>query len=124
MNETIETIRSGLITTGELTEELLNWISLLIIIWGVIISMKRSVMERKHVTGDHPRHTYFRRMFGGWLVVALEFLLAADIIGTLIAPNTEQLIQLGSVAVIRTFLNYFLNKELNEEVNLQKEQKK
>ena len=124
MNETIETIRSGLITAGELTEELLNWISLLIIIWGVIISMKRSVMERKHLSGDHPRHTYFRRMFGGWLVVALEFLLAADIIGTLIAPNTQQLIQLGAVAVIRTFLNYFLNKELNEEVNLQKEQKK
>ena len=55
-------------------------------------------------------------MFGGWLVVALEFLLAADIIGTLIAPNTAQLIQLGAIAVIRTFLNYFLNKELNEEL--------
>ena len=116
MKEFIETIRSGLILVGELTEELLNWISLLVIIWGVFISLKRSLTERRHLTGDHPRHSYFRRMFGGWLVVALEFLLAADIIGTLIAPNTAQLIQLGAIAVIRTFLNYFLNKELNEEL--------
>ena len=124
MNETIETIRSGLITVGELTEELLNCLSLLVIIWGVIISLKRSVTERRHLSGDHPRHSYFRRMLGGWLVVALEFLLAADIVGTLIAPNTEQLIQLGAVALIRTFLNYFLNKELNEELALPVERKK
>ena len=55
-------------------------------------------------------------LFGGWLVVALEFLLAADIVGTLTDPNTKQLIELGVVALIRTFLNYFLNKELNEEL--------
>jgi uncharacterized membrane protein len=53
-------------------------------------------------------------MFGGWLIVALEFQLAADIVGTIIAPTTSQMIQLGAVALIRTFLNYFLNKELRE----------
>jgi uncharacterized membrane protein len=54
-------------------------------------------------------------VFGGWLVVALEFQLAADIVGTIISPSTAHLIELGVVAVIRTFLNYFLNKELNEQ---------
>lgn len=61
---------------------------------------------------------YFRMLFGGWLVVALEFQLAADIVGTIISPSTEHLIELGAIALIRTFLNYFLSKELNEEMEL------
>ena len=54
-------------------------------------------------------------IFGGWLVVALEFQLAADIVGTMVTPTTAHLIELGAIALIRTFLNYFLNKELKEE---------
>ena len=116
MYSLIETIRSGLKTAGELTETLFNCISLLIIIWGVIISLKRSLTRTEIPGVDHSSHKYFRRMFGGWLVVALEFLLASDIVGTLTDPNTKQLIELGVVALIRTFLNYFLNKELKEEL--------
>jgi uncharacterized membrane protein len=54
-------------------------------------------------------------IFGGWLVVALEFQLAADIVGTIVSPTTAHLIELGAIAVIRTFLNYFLGRELGEE---------
>jgi uncharacterized membrane protein len=46
--------------------------------------------------------------------LALEFQLASDIIKTTIAPTYEHLVQLGAIAVIRTFLNYFLSKELKE----------
>jgi uncharacterized membrane protein len=45
----------------------------------------------------------------------LEFQLAADIVGTIVSPTTGHLIELGAVAVIRTFLNYFLGKELREQ---------
>ena len=72
-------------------------------------------------------HTYFRRSFGGWLVVALELQLAADIVGTIISPTYEELIQVGAVAIMRTFLNYFLEKELreqNETLKLREETKK
>jgi uncharacterized membrane protein len=61
-----------------------------------------------------PLFTRLRMHFGGWLVLALEFQLASDIIKTTTSPTYEHLIQLGAVAVIRTFLNYFLSKELNE----------
>jgi len=54
-------------------------------------------------------------LFGGWLVVALEFQLAADIVGTIVSPTTAHLIELGAIALIRTFLNYFLNNELREQ---------
>ena len=115
MNEVIESIRSGLYAVGELAELILNALSLLTIVVGVILSFIRSNQERQIFKGPHPRHTIFRRNFGGWLVVSLEFQLAADIVGTLISPTYEKLIILGAVAVIRTFLNYFLVKELNED---------
>ncbi len=115
MNEFMETIRSNLNKWGELTELLLNALSLLFIVAGVVISLIRSFQYRKRYHGDHPLHTYFRMIFGGWLVVALEFQLAADIVGTMVSPTTAHLIELGAIALIRTFLNYFLNKELKEE---------
>ena len=61
-----------------------------------------------------PLHNRLRLKFGGWLALALEFQLASDILKTTIAPTYENLIQLGAIAIIRTFLNYFLNKELKE----------
>ena len=115
MHELIETIRSGLDTWGELAEIILNALSLLCILAGVVISLVRSIQYRQRNPGDHPLHTRFRMIFGGWLVIALEFQLAADIVGTIVSPTTAHLIELGAIAVIRTFLNYFLNKELKEE---------
>ena len=114
MKELVENIRNGLDSWGELTEVILNAISLLCIVAGVVLSLVRGIEERRRSTSDHPLHTYFRMIFGGWLVVALEFQLAADIVGTIVSPTTAHLVELGAIALIRTFLNYFLGKELNE----------
>jgi|SRR5688572_2850513 len=115
MDELVENIRTVLFDSGELVEALLNALSLLVIIVAVVNSLLLSIREKNKMPGDHPLHTYFRRAFGGWLVVALELQLAADIVGTIITPTYPQLIQLGAIAVIRTFLNYFLGKELHEQ---------
>ena len=115
MNDLIETIKYNLDKWGELFEVLLNAISLLCIIAGVIFSLAQAIRERQRLPGPHPMHTYFRRTFGGWLVVALEFQLAADIVGTIVSPTTAHLVELGAIAIIRTFLNYFLGRELREE---------
>ena len=55
-----------------------------------------------------------RLMLSRFLVLALEFQLAADILATASEPSWEQLGRLGAIAVIRTFLNYFLSKEVKE----------
>jgi uncharacterized membrane protein len=52
--------------------------------------------------------------FGRWLVAGLTFQLAADIIGTSVAPSWEEVGKLGAIAVIRTFLNFFLERDLAE----------
>ena len=52
--------------------------------------------------------------FGMWLLLGLEFTLAADVIRTVIAPSWTEIGQLGAIAVIRTFLNYFLERDLEK----------
>jgi uncharacterized membrane protein len=52
--------------------------------------------------------------YGRWLVAGLSFQLAADIIGTSIAPTWQEVGQLGAIAAIRTFLNFFLERDLTE----------
>lgn len=47
-----------------------------------------------------------------WLVLALEFLLAADILRTVAAPTWEDIGKLATIIVLRTVLNYFLSKEI------------
>lgn len=54
-----------------------------------------------------------RIRLGRWLAVALEFELAADILGTAIAPSWQEIGQLASIIVLRTALNYFLQKEID-----------
>ena len=61
-----------------------------------------------------------RLRFGVWLAIALEFQLGADIVATTIAPTFEALGKLGTIAAIRTFLNYFLNQELAEQLEVQR----
>ena len=52
--------------------------------------------------------------FAIWLLLGLEFELAADIIRTAIAPTWNDIGQLAAIGVIRTFLNYFLEKDLDK----------
>ena len=49
---------------------------------------------------------------GAWLVLGLEFELAADVVRTVVAPSWRELGELGAIAVIRTFLNYFRERDL------------
>nr|WP_263858136.1 DUF1622 domain-containing protein [Waterburya agarophytonicola] len=51
---------------------------------------------------------------GTALSLSLEFLLAADIAATAVAPTWEKLGQLAAISAIRTFLNFFLQREIHE----------
>jgi uncharacterized membrane protein len=52
--------------------------------------------------------------FGIWLLLGLEFELAADIIRTAIAPSWNDIGQLAAIATIRTVLNHFLEKDIEK----------
>ncbi len=51
--------------------------------------------------------------FAVWILLALEFALAADIIRSAVSPSWEEIGKLAAIAAIRTALNWFLSKDLD-----------
>jgi uncharacterized membrane protein len=69
-------------------------------------------------TAGHRKAIWAR--FGVWLLLGLEFELAADIVRSIISPTWMEIGQLAAIAVIRTFLNYFLEQDLEKYPNEQR----
>jgi len=94
---------------------LLNIVGALIIIWGAIISLLNFIRTE---IGDRNKtmqlNEIVRIRLGGYLVLALEFFIAGDIIKTIITPTWESLGILGAIVVIRTVLSYFLTMDLKK----------
>lgn len=47
-----------------------------------------------------------------WVMVGLEFLLAADLVSTVVSPSWDELGRLATIAAIRTLLGFFLGRDL------------
>jgi uncharacterized membrane protein len=121
MMEWFESLESALFGVATLGELLLEFISVGCVLFGVFKTIQFSIkLVRRHVTFPFIQ---LRTSFGIWLALALEFQLGADILATTIAPSQQTLIQLGAIALIRTFLNYFLNKELEKQIEFQEKAK-
>src|SRR5262245_56291639 len=87
--------------------------AVIIVAYGCIeafIQLTRVVVTR---TATHGARKAIWRRLGVWLLIGLEFELAADIIGSVISPSWQDIGELGAIAVVRTFLNYFLEKDLD-----------
>ena len=94
-------------------------IALLVILWGVI----KGVVEviRIEVTGrkreedrEYQLLGLARYHIGYHLLLGLEFLIAADIVNTILRPTLEELAILGIIVVIRIVIGYFLGKEVSD----------
>ena len=99
---------------------LIDAVALVVILIGtveVIVGIVRlSFGTRSH---ELMRDTWLS--YARWLVAALTFQLAADIIETSISSSWETIARVGAIAVIRTFLNYFLDRDLIEVRTRQRE---
>src|SRR5215467_4066972 len=88
----------------------------LMIGYGALEAVVTLLIPRGRKEGDrlfHKRREIFLR-FGVWLLLGLEFELAADIVRSAISPSWSDIGQLGAIAAIRTFLNYFLERDIRE----------
>jgi hypothetical protein len=74
------------------------------------------VAARGDQSGDRPtrcgREIWIK--FATWILLALEFALAADLVRTAVAPTWDDISKLAVIATIRTMLNYFLAKDIAE----------
>jgi uncharacterized membrane protein len=94
------------------TAAVLEAAAVLIVAVGAVAAVARGARA------PSSRHAAFGRQklvfltLGAWLVLGLEFELAGDVVRSVFAPTWRDLGELGAIAVIRTFLNYFLERDL------------
>ena len=88
-----------------------EFIAVVVIVIGAIQAIASAVVDLLRKRAPLAPLVVFRG-FAGWLVLALEFLLAADILRTAISPTWNDIGQLAAIAAIRTFLNYSLAHDL------------
>jgi len=88
-----------------------EFIAVVVIVIGAIQAIASAVVDLLRKRAPLAPLVVFRG-FAGWLVLALEFLLAADILRTAISPTWNDIGQLAAIAAIRTFLNYSLEHDL------------
>jgi uncharacterized membrane protein len=94
-------------------ELIANFISILIIAGGIVVASGRILQTLRQPDLKH--YNKVRLALSRYLVLALEFQLAADIVRTAAKPSWTDLGILAFVAGIRTFLNFFLQREMKEE---------
>ena len=88
-----------------------------VIFVGVVVAFVGFIRVSFRQAGMGPFDSV-RLDLGRFLVLGLEFQLAADILRTAVAPNFTELAQLAAVAAIRTALNFFLGREIRDEREL------
>lgn len=118
---TADSAETLLLALASSTRFLLETLSVGTVLVGLLacISQLPRPWRRRALPGQNLAGVRLR--FGTWLSLALEFQLGADIVATTTTPTGQHLIQLGVVAVIRTFLNLFLARELEAETRLERE---
>ena len=96
---------------------IISVISLLIVAYGVFVGFIAFLgNEIKRFNGTYTINNIrkLRADFGSYLLLGLEFLIASDILKTVVDPSLDELAILGGVVVVRTVLSVFLNKEIKE----------
>ena len=91
--------------------------SLLIVTYGALIGILSFLCnEIKRFTGNYSTTNIrkLRATFGTYLLLGLEFLIASDILKTVLEPSLNELGILGGIVIIRTILSVFLNKEIKQ----------
>jgi len=84
-----------------------------ILVVGVIWSFVLALVATRRFGWSAQVYLVLRQAFGGTLLLGLEVLVAADLIRTVaVAPTLDNVLVLGLIVVIRTFLSFSLETEI------------
>ena len=89
-------------------------IGVTVIVLGVVQAVK--VVAGGIFDNQFSAHLYkqSRSILCQHILVGLEFMVASDVVLTVVAQQVQQLYGLALLVLIRTVLSYFLDKELKE----------
>ncbi len=85
----------------------------LILVVGVLWALVLAGLAWRRSGAALRAYTAMRQAFGGTLLLSLEVLVAADLIRTVaVAPTLDNVLVLGLIVLIRTFLSFSLEIEI------------
>jgi uncharacterized membrane protein len=89
----------------------MDGVGVFIVAGGAVVATWRLALRRAHDAGDY--YSIYRQDVGRAILLGLEFLIAGDIIRTVVvAPTIENVLVLGLIVLIRTFLSLSLQLEI------------
>ncbi|CAA0098362.1 Uncharacterised protein [Mycolicibacterium vanbaalenii] len=97
----------------DLMVRLIEGCGAIVIMIGAIVAITKFAIALAR--RDINQFSAVRLSLARFLVLGLEFQLAADVLRTAISPSFEEIGKLAAIAAIRTILNYFLNREIAQE---------
>jgi len=100
----------------EHASRLVGGLGVLVILCGVLVGLTRFVSsEVSAARGVNvtERRRELRHGLGYYLLLGLEFLIAADVMDTLMRPEPRELLVLGAIVAIRTVISVSLHAELS-----------
>ena len=101
-----------------LASSAIGFVGCLILIYGVTIGFFHLLKsELLFWRGEEPRREReaLRHQLAYYLLLSLEFLIAADILDTIVEPSLEELAILGGILAIRTVISFTLNWEMKSQ---------
>ncbi|WGQ11339.1 DUF1622 domain-containing protein [Pedobacter gandavensis] len=99
------------------TSHIISYVSIGIICYGAVIGLYHFIKNELNRLGKGfslQKTVHIKIEVGYYLLLGLEFLIASDIIETIVNPSFQDLGILAGTVVIRTGLSYFLNKEIDD----------
>ncbi len=90
-------------------------VGIFIVLWGVVVGLVEFIRAQLAHLGRYRKLLPLEKIridLGRYLLLGLEFLIAADIIRTIVKPTLEEVAVLLAIVAIRTVISYFLNKEI------------
>jgi uncharacterized membrane protein len=95
-------------------------VGVFIVAGGMVVATVRLATRRARDTGDY--YSLYRQDVGRAILLGLEFLIAGDIIRTVVvAPTLQNVVVLGLIVLIRTFLSLSLQLEIEGKLPWQRE---
>lgn len=103
-------------------ENVIIWLELIFGVIGVVIlsygvfdtALKwliKLIKKQEVYLAGHGKET-LRTHLGTYILLSLEFFIAADLLRTVLYPSWEEIGLLGAIVLIRTVLSMFLNMEI------------
>lgn len=84
-----------------------------VLVVGLLLAFLLSLRTYHRTRDGHATYTILRQFFGGVLLLGLEILVAGDLIRTVaVSPTLDNVVVLGIIVLIRTFLSFSLEIEI------------